>query len=159
MQELGKLAQARGLIVVDCGNGHIQLTGGPLLVNYSPKSKKRTAYITGSEGKGKRFVTPEEATPEQAVQMAFDPPPIPPSFLKEKRKGNSRAKRRSMLRKSQICYWCKTALGINNSTIDHVIPLHRGGLDNANNRVLACKPCNKNRGHQMPELKGAGYGS
>ena len=153
MQELGKLAQARGLIVVDCGNGHIQLTGGPLLVNYYPESKKRTAYVAGTT-LGKLHVTPE-----QAVQMAFDPPPIPPSFLKEKRKGNSRAKRRSMLRKSQICYWCKTALGINNSTIDHVIPLHRGGLDNANNRVLACKPCNKNRGHQMPELKGAGYGS
>jgi 5-methylcytosine-specific restriction endonuclease McrA len=44
-------------------------------------------------------------------------------------------------------------LTLDTSTMDHVIPLHRGGLDNANNRVLACEPCNSKRGHDMPELK------
>jgi hypothetical protein len=117
-------------------------------VNYYPLSKKRTAYVAGTTF-GKTHVTPE-----QAVAMAFVPPPIPPRQLREKRKGNSRAIRARMLRKSHKCHWCKKPLSINTSTIDHVIPLHRGGLDNANNRVLACEPCNRERGHAMPELKG-----
>jgi hypothetical protein len=147
MQALATLAAKRGLTVVDHGNGHVQICGGPLLVNYYPEARKRTAYVAGTTF-GKTHVTPE-----QAIEMAFDPPPVAPPGLKEKRKGNSRAIRQRMLRKSNKCHWCKKTLSINTSTIDHVIPLHRGGLDNANNRVLACEPCNSGRGHAMPELK------
>jgi hypothetical protein len=144
---LAKAAAARGLKVVERGQGHFQITGGPLLVNYYPLSKRHSAYVAGTTCKR------SNVTPEQAVEMAFLPPPIAHGGIKDKRKGNYRVARWKMLKISNKCHWCGEKLTINTSTMDHVIPLHRGGLDNANNRVLACEPCNKRRGHEMPELK------
>lgn len=146
--QLRKLANGRGLEIVDRGQGHIQLIGGPLLVNYYPLAKKRSAYVAGTTS---RVVN---VTPEQVVEMAFRPPQIASAGHKDERKGNYRPLKRRMLRgrKKVKCHWCPAMIGLDDATIDHVIPLYRGGLDNANNRVLACEPCNHKRGHAMPEL-------
>ena len=32
------------------------------------------------------------------------------------------------------------------ATVDHKTPLSRGGIDSVNNLVLACKPCNEEKG-------------
>jgi len=144
---LSDAAAARGLKVVDRGQGHFQITGGPLLINYYPLSKKHSAYVTGTTGRR------TGVTPEQAVEMAFLPPPIANCGQKDDRKGSYRAQRRKLLKFSDKCHWCNMKLTLDTSTMDHVIPLHLGGLDNANNRVLACEPCNSKRGHDMPELK------
>lgn len=138
-------AAAKGATVQLRGSGHFQIKGR-LLVNYYPFSKKRSAYVAGTTH-GKHHVTPTEA-----VEMAFCPPPIAPEHKKDDRKGHSKEKRKKLLRKSNQCHWCGCRLTLGSSTLEHVIPLHRGGLDNANNRVLACKPCNWKRGHEMPEL-------
>lgn len=146
--ELRRLAEARGLRIIDRGQGHLQLVGGPLLVNYYPLAKKRSAYVSGTTS---RVVN---VTPEQVVEMAFKPPEIVSAGHKAERKGKYRPLKRRMLKgKTRVkCHWCPTMIGMDTATIDHVIPLHRGGLDNANNRVLACGPCNHRRGHAMPEL-------
>lgn len=146
MKTLEQIASERGLKVVDRGQGHLQIIGGPLLVNYYPLAKKRSAYVAGTTGRR------VGVTPEQAVDMAFLPPSIKGVARVDERRGKYRNERRKMLKKSKLCHWCKTPLTIDTSTMDHVIPLHRGGLDNANNRVLACEPCNSKRGHAMPEL-------
>lgn len=144
---LRQLAEARGLTLIDRGQGHIQLVGGPLLVNYYPLAKKKSAYVAGTTS---RVVN---VTPEQVVEMAFQPPEIG-TARKDKRKGNYRPLKRRMMKgqRKVKCHWCPTLIGLDTATIDHVIPLYRGGLDNANNRVLACGPCNHKRGHAMPEL-------
>jgi hypothetical protein len=36
------------------------------------------------------------------------------------------------------------------STIDHVVPLARGGAKGRSNQVLACQDCNSRRGHMLP---------
>jgi hypothetical protein len=144
---LSDAAAARGLKVVDRGQGHFQITGGPLLINYYPLSKKHSAYVAGTTGRR------TGVTPEQAVEMAFLLPPIASRGQKDDRKGSYRAQRRKLLKFSDKCHWCNMKLTLDTSTMDHVIPLHRGGLDNANNRVLACEPCNSKRGHDMPELR------
>ena len=146
--KLRQLAEARGLTLIDRGQGHLQLTGGPLLVNYYPLAKKRSAYIAGTTS---RVVN---VTVEQVVEMAFRPPEIASAGHKAERKGNYRPLKRKMMKGQQKvkCHWCPTMISLNTATLDHVIPLHRGGLDNANNRVLACGPCNHRRGHAMPEL-------
>ena len=143
---LTKVAEARGLKVVERGKGHFQVIGGPLLVNWYPFSSKQSAYVAGTTARKTRV------TAEQAVEMAFLPPLIAASGQKDDRKGNYRAQRRKMLKFSNKCHWCGEKLTLDTSTMDHVIPLHRGGLDNANNRVLACESCNSRRGHDMPEL-------
>jgi len=148
MEDLHELCAARGLKVVDRGQGHLQIVGGPLLVNYYPLAKKRSAYVAGTTSRR------VGVTPEQVVEMAFHPPPIASKEMKVERKGNYRPLKRRMFagRKQVKCHWCPTMITLDEATIDHVIPLHRGGLDNANNRVLACEPCNNRRGHAMPEL-------
>lgn len=144
--DLRDAAAARGATVHHKGNGHYQVKGR-LLVNYYPLSKKRTAYVDATTH-GKHYVSPTEA-----VEMAFTPPPIASADKKDTRHGHSRNQRIRLIRKNgPYCHWCGCKVTVNTSTVEHVIPLHRGGLDNANNRVLACQPCNHKRGHDMPEL-------
>lgn len=128
----------------DCGAGHFQLHG-PLLVNYYPNSKNKSAYIAGTKKAAKHV------TPEQAVEMCFNAPEAQ-GGLKDKRSGGSREKRKKLLNKVKNCYWCKTRLTLDTSTLEHIIPLSRGGLDNSNNLTLACYTCNNDRGSEMPEL-------
>lgn len=140
-------AHAQGAAVVERPNGHFQIRGR-LLVNYYPFSKRRSAYIAGTTG-GRHDVSPTEA-----VTMAFVAPPTIRQDDMANRKKNSRAKRAAMLKRGFTkCVWCGCQLDLDNSTIEHIIPLKRGGLDNANNRTLACVPCNSSRGHDMPELR------
>jgi 5-methylcytosine-specific restriction endonuclease McrA len=117
-------------------------------VNYYPDCKKRTAYVAGT-AKGKKHCTPEEA-----VEMAFSAPAV--VTAKVKRKNNSRARRYRLLKKKPFCHWCNASLTLDNSTLEHKIPLKRGGLDHSNNWVLACPKCNHERGHEMPELEQQG---
>lgn len=144
--KLVSAAQGKGLTIKDCGNGHIQIIGGPLLVNYYPTSKHRSLYIAGTTRKL------DHVTPEKAIDMCFTAPPVR-QHLNDQRKGKYRNLRKRMVAKDPHCYWFRIPLTLNNSTADHVIPLHRGGLDNENNIVLACEPCTTKRGHDMPELK------
>ena len=145
LNQIEKSARNRGLSVKDCGNGHVQIIGGPLLVNYYPTSKRRSVYIAGTTR------SYDHVTPEKAVAMCFEVPATRREFNANRKKGY-RPIRKKLLAKDPHCYWCRTPLTLDTSTADHVIPLHRGGLDNNNNIVLACAPCNNKRGHDMPEL-------
>ena len=106
---LRQLAEARGLTLIDRGQGHLQLTGGPLLVNYYPLAKKRSAYIAGTTS---RVVN---VTVEQVVEMAFQPPAIASKGNKGRRNGKSRSIRRMMLKgKSKVkCHWCPVMISLN----------------------------------------------
>lgn len=144
MKELEKLCEQRKVKLVDKGNGHLQLQG-PLLVNYYPNSKKRSAYVAGS------VKAATHVSPQQAVAMCFKPPK-PQGKIAQRKKSYTRLKRR-MLKKQKTCYWCDEPLTDETATVEHIIPLSRGGLDNDNNRTLAHESCNRARGNSMPELK------
>ena len=45
-----------------------------------------------------------------------------------------------------ICYLCGLALRAPEVTLDHVIPLARGGPHTADNLRIACRPCNSRKG-------------
>ncbi len=153
LAKLKLLAAKRGAEVIERPNGHIQVQGA-LLVNWWPYSKNMTAYVAGTTA-GKRGVR----DPAQVVAMAFKPPKR--QGRKDKRGPTSKSRSaKEKLWKSgrKTCCWCSVKLikeaGHDNSwSLEHVIPLHLGGLDNANNRDLACAKCNKLRGSHMPELK------
>ncbi len=48
------------------------------------------------------------------------------------------------------CVYCGSALGLENATLDHVIPLSRGGSHYPGNLVSACQPCNQLKGSLLP---------
>lgn len=62
------------------------------------------------------------------------------------------------------CYYCGLNVGPLNLTMDHVVPLVRGGKSIKINLVPACKECNSRKKYLLPmewddyikELKGGG---
>ena len=51
--------------------------------------------------------------------------------------------------KEHICYYCRRPLTNEMATLDHVIPLSRGGRTNQKNCILSCYPCNKKKGDKF----------
>jgi len=49
------------------------------------------------------------------------------------------------------CFWCGHNLAPEAITVDHYIPLSKGGSNKTDNLRLACYGCNQKRGNAMPE--------
>jgi 5-methylcytosine-specific restriction protein A len=49
-----------------------------------------------------------------------------------------------------ICYYCKREVGREQLTMDHVVPLSRGGKSKKGNIVPACKECNNKKKYLVP---------
>jgi 5-methylcytosine-specific restriction endonuclease McrA len=60
-------------------------------------------------------------------------------------------KRIRELRQSTSCHWCDMPLVSADVTIDHIIPLARGGHHIPDNLCAACKPCNCSKKDSLPE--------
>ncbi len=144
LTKLKRIAQEKGLTIVQCSDSHLQIKGGPLLINYYPFSRRQTAYVDGTT-MGQAHVTPE-----RAVEMALGEAKAILIPKKGKRGKMRRAKKRLWKRDPHECHWCQTPLTMETATVDHRIALSRGGLHNDNNMVLACGPCNQNKDSRMP---------
>ncbi|EFK05374.1 HNH endonuclease domain protein [delta proteobacterium NaphS2] len=48
------------------------------------------------------------------------------------------------------CYYCGRKVGRENLTMDHVVPLIRGGKSSKGNVVAACKECNNKKKYLLP---------
>lgn len=54
-----------------------------------------------------------------------------------------------------ICRYCDAPLTLEESTIDHVLAVVRGGTDDISNLALACQPCNASKGRKtLQEWRG-----
>ena len=51
---------------------------------------------------------------------------------------------------SGTCYYCSRKVGYANLTMDHVIPLARGGRSTKDNLVPCCKECNTKKKGSLP---------
>jgi len=51
-----------------------------------------------------------------------------------------------------VCQYCLEKFSINDLTIDHIKPRSLGGLDNHENRTLACRSCNTKKSSNTPWL-------
>jgi 5-methylcytosine-specific restriction endonuclease McrA len=74
-------------------------------------------------------------------------------MVKRNRKNIVAFSKKNILRRDNYtCQYC----GYSNNllTIDHVMPKSRGGKSNWTNVVVACKPCNVNKGNLTPDEKG-----
>jgi len=48
------------------------------------------------------------------------------------------------------CYYCGRRFSPNELTMDHIIPMIRGGRSTKNNIATACKDCNNKKKHMLP---------
>lgn len=53
-------------------------------------------------------------------------------------------------RSSGICYYCKKKFRPDELTMDHKIPLSRGGRSDKENLVPCCKECNNKKKYLLP---------
>ena len=51
------------------------------------------------------------------------------------------------LRDNYTCQYCGNNLNVGECTIDHVVPVSKGGKTTWHNVVTACYPCNNNKGN------------
>jgi 5-methylcytosine-specific restriction endonuclease McrA len=76
-----------------------------------------------------------------------------PSSMSRRRK-----RRALLLRDGAECAYCGRALGtgepFSRPTLEHIVPLSRGGGNGLSNLVLACKTCNYDQ-NQNAQRKGA----
>lgn len=49
-----------------------------------------------------------------------------------------------------LCYYCGEKFAKAELTMDHVVPISRGGKSTKHNCVVCCKACNSKKGHQLP---------
>lgn len=48
------------------------------------------------------------------------------------------------------CYYCKAAFHPSELTMDHIVPVIRGGRSTKGNIVPCCKECNNRKSHMLP---------
>jgi 5-methylcytosine-specific restriction endonuclease McrA len=49
-----------------------------------------------------------------------------------------------------ICHWCGGSFPKEELTMDHVVPITRGGMSSRGNLVPACKECNNRKKYLLP---------
>lgn len=63
--------------------------------------------------------------------------------------------RHNLLMRDQLtCQYCGTTAHPGDLTIDHVVPLSKGGTSTWENLVIACRRCNGRKGNQLAEQAG-----
>ena len=79
-------------------------------------------------------------------------------------KRNSNHKRRTLTKNGDVtvqqlkelyltaknCYWCNTKLNKNNTHLDHLMPLSKGGEHTLSNLVISCRKCNLSKNAKDP---------
>jgi 5-methylcytosine-specific restriction enzyme A len=53
-------------------------------------------------------------------------------------------------RSEGLCYFCRKKVDPAELTMDHIVPMSRGGKSTKGNVVPACKDCNNKKKHMLP---------
>ncbi len=71
---------------------------------------------------------------------------------REKEKARSLRQSAWWMRKAGqgVCHYCRRKVGSEHLTMDHVLPLSRGGKSQKGNLVPACKECNTKKKYLIP---------
>jgi len=84
--------------------------------------------------------------------MSFYVEVSPEQLRKEREK--ARELRKSSWWKQRLangkCYYCGASFALKDLTLDHVVPLVRGGRTAKGNCVVACKQCNSKKQDMLP---------
>ncbi|MCM0081658.1 HNH endonuclease [Geomonas sp. Red32] len=72
----------------------------------------------------------------------------------KRERGKARELRKSQWWKNRIgkgvCHWCRQSFHPSDLSMDHVVPVIRGGKSSKGNVVPCCKECNNKKKHMLP---------
>ncbi len=85
-------------------------------------------------------------------QQFFLPMVGPEAVLREKEKARALKRTRWWQRQIDrgVCFYCQQPVARDQVTLDHIVPLIRGGQSTRSNVVLACKACNSRKKYLLP---------
>ena len=138
--------EAAGLVAKECSDEHWQILGGVRPVNFYPEGRRGPCFYVNGAVRGCRG--PKAGSLDAAIRAAREGVMHP--LERDPPLGNGRKKRikRELLTKDPHCHWCGAELVAATATIDHVIPRDQGGSNRLDNLVIACEPCNGQRGNK-----------
>lgn len=90
---------------------------------------------------------------ERAELMADAGAPVDPETLRRERARARELRQRSWWKRrlaAGVCYYCRRQVGPRRLTMDHRVPLGRGGRSVRGNVVPACKECNTKKQRLLP---------
>lgn len=94
---------------------------------------------------------------ERRAEFPQDPSPTPPKKQPPELAGRGKPKRpstrraRSIRAQDKVCRYCLIAPA---ESVDHIVPLSRGGSNANRNLVGCCIACNQNKGDRLPREAG-----
>ena len=71
--------------------------------------------------------------------------------VRGRQRRSSSKRTRILARDHYRCQYCGTRGGALNLTMDHILPVSRGGFNSPDNLVTACLACNQKKGNRTPE--------
>lgn len=145
-EALRSATEIHGLQLKECEHGHFQIMGGGVLVNYWPASKKKSAYVAGERCSVGPMGVQDVIDLMLRKQMELQKRREEEARNRSKvRRTNQRQVRLALLAEDPHCYYCRVRLTMDTATVEHLVPLSRGGTNHRSNKVLACKGCNHAR--------------
>lgn len=86
------------------------------------------------------FTLPEVIRLKNYIQLPYRPIPY--------------SRKNILLRDDYTCQYCTESFDGDELTLDHILPVSRGGKDSWTNVVAACKECNHSKGNRLPHEAG-----
>lgn len=150
LDKLRKRLATHGLALEPKGPGHFHITGGPFLVNFWPDTKHGPRlHVAGTIGA-------QPANRHNLIYAALTGLPGTGMARRHRNPKYYRRVRRELLADNPRCYLCGCDVTYQTATVDHLIPLEKGGSNGRDNLRLACHKCNQVKGAKMPRRKQAG---
>lgn len=149
LDALADLAEASGLQVKRCSRWHLQLWGPTVKpVNvYQSARGDLTTHVSGS-GPGLTDLAPSQII--ALAQGTWDGPVSPERAPRLEGSDKHRRRVRLWIRGPRSCHWCqKPFTNPREATLEHLIPLSKGGSNRLDNLALACEPCNQARKNSL----------
>lgn len=117
-KSLQKKAEDLGLQLIECMPWHWQIRGGDNIVNYYPT--KRTIFVNGTKGGISGGL-------DDALKLARSAPKKIGEKVERRSSAYYKRIKMALLSKDASCHWCNCHLTAKTATVDHRIPLKRGG--------------------------------
>lgn len=139
-KKIKPLAEKEGVEVRRCSEYHFQLKS-IFLVNVYPT--KATFYVQGTNHKLRYYDL------NQLIEVSKGNKDLETDRAKKKRRTKARSRNR-MWEESKICFYCGYEIAaIEDASIEHKVPLSRGGSNRRDNLALSHKACNRTRGNSL----------
>lgn len=88
------------------------------------------------------------------MEFYFESTPVSES-TRQKEKQKAKLLRKSnwwtaKVQREKVCYYCREEISLQTATMDHIVPIARGGKSTKGNLAVCCKECNTQKKYLTP---------